>query len=1252
MQLVLGAAGAGIGSLFGAASIGWSIGSFLGGQLFNKGQDVKGPRLTDKSVSGSAYGNLRPLIYGTYRVGGEVIWTTDLVEHSHKEEQGKGAGGSYTTYSYTVSFAVALCAGEIAGVRKIWLDGKLVYTRAADATSAELIKSDKMAKRIRFYNGTSDQMPDSVMESALGSGNVPGYRGTAYLVFEDLDVGDYGQRRPIVTVEVVSSGSLSLSENFPDVVDDAGTWQALWLDNGVANAYWWGYTSPDSNTFERRVMKLDGTVRSKRRTTVQASNFTFPQTLSPNGTFVLYQTSPDGGFSEYISWSRFSNGFASSLLPGFPDIYNYSNGTDASTSIRWIDDKNFFYYKANSGDLYRYKFKLSPLTGQYYCVLDWQSIVDSSRHGTDPTMGALKPKIAVDKSTGECYVETISTGGTGYTIKRISADGDIIESKTLGSIISTAISYDNGLLWKVDGYVLSVYDWETEESIFSQGIASSITSGHFHMEVAGNLAAFLVAGNLYTASITLSRNDIALSSVVSDLCTRQGIGSIDSDYLSSDMVHGFMVGSQMSSRDAIQHLASPYFFDGVESDGVLKFVKRGASVSTTFANDDIGCYDGEMTELWEATRVQEEELPQEMTLTYAQFDADYQQGAQFSRREISLSGTKVGIQLSLALTDDEAKEIVDTMMFTAWQNRHGIKFSTWQKYQKIEPTDVVSVRGETVRIINRNEGVNGLIELEGVRELPAIYTGQVGAGASGSQGGQSVRVGGPTQFKLLDIPPLRDADYANYGMYWAGAGMLDDWPGGALLKSSDNGDAWTLESNSMNAATLGYASTELGDFAGGNIFDELNTVRVAVNGTLSSATRAQVLNGANIMLIGDEIIQFRTATLITTGVYDLTGLLRGRLGTEWSMGAHAEDEDVALLDSSTVRYFGMDTGDYNTLRLYGAVTQGDTIEDVSSEYFTYAGHNVKPLSPIHLGGGKTTHDGSWTLTWVRRTRYGWAWVDGRDALMDETTEGYEVAILDVSGDTLRTISTSTDSCTYTLDQQAEDFGGAKGSIDFKVRQTGALRDGEWSDAATVSSGFSTTTKLLLTTDGVDGSTDITDVYGNTVSVVGSAQISTAWSAFIDSTSIALDGAGSYLWLPNNNINISGDVTIEGFIYTTSVAAGYFGIFHMDGQLLLARKGSTIVLWYSSDQITSATISVGVKYHVAVTRASGTWRLFVNGTKAATDWVNSSTFGPVDIYIGRYLTSYFTGYIDDNFRVKVGEALYTADFIPPIESFTG
>lgn len=192
--IVLQAAGAFLGGAFGA--VGSAIGSAAGAvagymidrALIESTKRYEGPRLRTATAFTAEDGAPLPRIYGTMRTSGTLIWATRFEEVSTTERQGGKGGPKVTTYSYFANAAFALCEGEIAGVRRIWADGREI---------------DRNAVEIRVYRGTEDQPVDPLIEAKQGAGNAPAYRGTAYVVIERFPIDDYGRRIPQFQFEVI-----------------------------------------------------------------------------------------------------------------------------------------------------------------------------------------------------------------------------------------------------------------------------------------------------------------------------------------------------------------------------------------------------------------------------------------------------------------------------------------------------------------------------------------------------------------------------------------------------------------------------------------------------------------------------------------------------------------------------------------------------------------------------------------------------------------------------------------------------------------------------------------------------------------------------------------------------------------------------------------------------------------------------------------------------------------------------------------
>ena len=208
--VVLTAVGTALGGPVGGA-IGALIGQRIDHELFGpKGRD--GPRLTELAVQTSSYGSAIPWLFGRMRVAGTVIWSTDLIETRSRSGGGKGQPSS-AQYSYAASFAVLLSGRPIQGIGRIWADGRLVRGAAGDL---------KIKAALRVHLGGEDQPVDPLIGSAEGA--TPAYRGCAYLVFEDVPLGEFGNRVPSLSVEVIADpGAVTMqdiAEAFGAVADD------------------------------------------------------------------------------------------------------------------------------------------------------------------------------------------------------------------------------------------------------------------------------------------------------------------------------------------------------------------------------------------------------------------------------------------------------------------------------------------------------------------------------------------------------------------------------------------------------------------------------------------------------------------------------------------------------------------------------------------------------------------------------------------------------------------------------------------------------------------------------------------------------------------------------------------------------------------------------------------------------------------------------------------------------------------------
>lgn len=199
--------------------------------------------------------------------------------------------------------------------------------------------------------------------------------------------------------------------------------------------------------------------------------------------------------------------------------------------------------------------------------------------------------------------------------------------------------------------------------------------------------------------------------------------------------------------------------------------------------------------------------------------------------------------------------------------------------------------------------------------------------------------------------------------------------------------------------------------------------------------------------------------------------------------------------------------------------------------------------------------------------------------------------------------------------------------------------------------------LLLHMDGSNNSTTFTDNGPGSVTVTagGNAKVSTTQSKF-GGASAAFDGSGDYLSCTLDAIGTD-DFTIETWVRMSTFAnyrmlyetrtsdgdtAGFVWGVNSSGQLFIYLGGFVF---------TTGTLSTNTWAHVALTRASGTWRMFVDGTLQSGTYSNSGNLTRTAVRIGMDWNTLYgvDGYLDD-YRITKGIARYTANFTPPTAPF--
>ena len=631
-----------------------------------------------------------------------------------------------------------------------------------------------------------------------------------------------------------------------------------------------------------------------------------------------------------------------------------------------------------------------------------------------------QPNVFYDPSSSESFFPRASRGRVDFQAQRVALDAtlDYLESRRQEP--GNANLVQRRFIWTWDARPFSF--WPDLENVWQDSIQWA--TGHW---VNGKLGAS------------------TLGAVVGDLFQSVGLTPADYDVTRlTATLEGFILQQPITGRNAIDQLATAFFFDIVESDGILKCVPRGNASIRLIPEDDLipSAKDSQQNVL-EINYAQELELPQRVNVTYIDRPFNYDPVTQTSQRQTTKAIDQVTMNLPIVLGATQAKQVADITLYGTWKERISFAFSLPPKYVRIEPTDIITVNvsgvAHEMRVVKTDMEPGGMMKVNAVAEDISSYDFYTPPGETGNNIQPPALVPG-TLVHFIDAPPLPVDTVQNQGLLRIGvAADGPNWDGAAIYRSDDGGEGGGNTFNPLAglsaAATFGVIITDLAHGAS-ETWDAFSQVDVLLSaGSLASVSELAVLNGANAALIGEELVQFQNATLIAENTYRLSRLLRGRQGTEWAMGLHDPGDRFVLL--SPALYTTVIANNFIGRELfYKAVSVGNSLGNTGEIGFIYTGKRLKPFAPVHVTGQR---DGSGNLTigWVRRSRVDAEWRNGVDIPLGEESERYEVEILD--GATVRrTLPATSPTVAYTAAQQVADFGAAQPSVSVRIYQLSAI----------------------------------------------------------------------------------------------------------------------------------------------------------------------------------------------------------------------
>lgn len=1023
-----------------------------------------------------------PILFGTADLSGTVIeLEPGPIEHS--TEQGGKGGPQQKVFNYTQTIAIGLCervddtadasVGAIGGVTRIWENGTIVYdirpqqeanTQLGTVAETDQQYADRLsvsadyAEGFTLYLGDELQDPDPSLEAYKGFGNVPDYRGLAYIVYPNRNLQNaQGLRHPSFTFECYQAGTgqcmetavksnvvlhpwMGDSDRNPINVLNNNSLEITFFDTNLPSFGTWNFSTIYTNETDVQAALVTAgypvsiqylgyacTVAGSDEM-IQAGGIPVTGHIggTPDPPIVTleynFRQPPDGFFSN----AQRLAGLPASPTPG--QVWHRSSGVAGAIVLATGDPTGppVAPYPTREGD------------GN--CVFADATVTVIRNPGPPtPVCSGLAPSlipgysVRTDGRLVKCNPWVLTTASFIKVLQNYTA-GTTKSTYPLNPCLGPSdTGYSDEAFWT------AAYDAAVADDAMDVGLVYGtdypVTRSNYYA-----LAQVICEGSGLEANI---------ADIVTQVCKRAGLtaSQIDVSDLTSLSVGGYSISGICDGADIIAPLRSIAFFDCVDSGNTLRFPTRGKEVVAILTADQIGCFDGGNTggdgssstnvpPSVAIVRQDETTLPRSIRMHYKAVSRDYQDAEQDSPFRLTTRAVDdQDVSIPLCISDEQAIQAAEIMWSDAWAGQNSFTLSIDQSLAALEGGDCIGVPVDgfirRMRIVSDSNSAFVLRKLSCVEDDQGSYI-SFAVASPPIRKPSRITFLSPTLAVFLNIPSLMDSDN-NAGFYvvaYPDPSSGNKWNGATFYQSID-GTNFSQSVSSTQAGTVGTLDTAVEP---SEAFTWDNTTVITVNlpesESFESRTDDAVLAGANAAAMGSdgrwEIIQFATATQITPTQWQLSRLLRGRRGTEYVMGSSQAGDQFVLVSTGDLVRVPLSVSQIGASYVYKVVSAGTSFSSGNTYDFISRGTALVPFSPVDATAESVT-GGDIEISWTRRDRLGETLMSGMDVPLSDFPESFQVDIVEAphspSSPTVvfRTLATGTTSVRYSAADFAADY---------------------------------------------------------------------------------------------------------------------------------------------------------------------------------------------------------------------------------------
>lgn len=449
----------------------------------------------------------------------------------------------------------------------------------------------------------------------------------------------------------------------------------------------------------------------------------------------------------------------------------------------------------------------------------------------------------------------------------------------------------------------------------------------------------------------------SLTGVIESLCTMAKIPK--HRYLVNhlnDQIEGLIIDSKADIRKILGMLQTIYEFDIIEKDGRLVF-SHPQKLETAISIDT--------DEVLQASNSFVKEVGS--ALSYSNITINYfdrELGYKINTHQINFiedAPNEMSLDIPIVASRQNLQQIAERLLWYKSTGCYDYSLNLPPRYLNCNVGDMIKVGEEYIKVSKTSIMQDYSVQISGISYKP--FSRSLTDYENHQQISKICIPDNRVHLEIFELPNIEPLGYGSklgfFNLYFAASFLGNEFRPINIFISTKEDEDYTLATTITKASCLGHLLSDIST-ANECLIDNKNKLKVGLlDGDLLAMPSSYLAQGANLLLVGDEIIQYRKSELKGNYEYEATELFRNLYASTSHALAQTEGTPVVLLEKDQART-ELSTQYKGQTIFIKAVPDGCELKDYQAHKYTCKGLSLLPPPPSLV-----THN-TQTIKWLPR----------------------------------------------------------------------------------------------------------------------------------------------------------------------------------------------------------------------------------------------------------------------------------------------